>query len=148
MAKAEKPPLEVRLDILQRMTEGESLRSICRTPGYPSASAVIQWGYNDPEWSKQYAQAREAQADALFEDLAEVAELALQAETAVEVAARRLVVDTHKWRLAKIVPKKYGEKQVLEHSGVDGAPIASVLNITSMTDEQLRVLSSIPINAE
>lgn len=113
--------------ILARMAEGESLRSICKTEGMPTASAVIQWGYSDPEWAKHYAHAREAQADALFEDLAEVAEAALTAETAVEVAARRLVVDTHKWRLSKIVPKKYGEK--LELAGDKENPLHVVSKI-------------------
>lgn len=101
---------EVRQEIIRRMCEGESLRSICRTGGFPSVPTVIRWTHEDPKWAEQYARAREAQADALFDDLADVAEKALQAESAVEVAARRLVVDTHKWRLSKIVPRKYGEK--------------------------------------
>ena len=102
-----------KLQVIARMCEGESLRSICRSDGFPTASAVIQWLDVDEEFAKHYARAREAQADALFDDLAEVAQAALQAETAVEVAARRLIVDTTKWRISKIVPKKYGDKMEL-----------------------------------
>jgi hypothetical protein len=124
-------------EIIARMCEGESLRSICRSEGFPTASAVIQWTYKDEEFAKHYAHAREAQADALFEDLAEVAEDALKAETAVEVAARRLIVDTHKWRLSKIVPKKYGEKIQTEHSGE-----MTVRTATDLKDDELAAIAT------
>ena len=115
-----------KAQIIARMCEGESLRAICRTAGFPTASAVIHWIGEDEGFAAQYARAREAQADALFDDLAEVAEAALTAESAVEVAARRLIVDTTKWRLSKIVPKKYGDK--LELAGDPKNP----LSITSI----------------
>lgn len=98
--------------ICERIAEGESLRSICTDEAMPGKSTVFRWLADDQNapFRDQYARAREAQADALFDELAETAELALKAESAVEVAARRLVVDTQKWRLSKIVPKKYGDK--------------------------------------
>ena len=111
-----------KAQIIARMCEGESLRAICRTPGFPTSSAVIYWIGEDEAFSAQYARAREAQADALFDDLAEVAEAALQAETAVEVAARKLIIDTTKWRISKILPKKYGDK--IELAGDAGNPLA------------------------
>jgi len=99
-----------KAQIIARMCEGESLRSICRTAGFPTSGAVFHWVDADTDFARQYAHAREAQADALFDDLAEVAEAALQAETAVEVSARKLIIETTKWRISKILPKKYGDK--------------------------------------
>ena len=36
---------------------------------------------------------------------------------------RRLQIDTRKWLIGKMAPKKYGDKQQLEHSGADGGPV-------------------------
>ena len=36
---------------------------------------------------------------------------------------RRMRVDARKWMMGKLAPKKYGDKQVLEHGGPDGGPI-------------------------
>lgn len=35
----------------------------------------------------------------------------------------RLIVDTKKWLMSKLAPKKYGERTQLEHSGPDGTPL-------------------------
>ena len=83
----------------------------------------MQW-LNDPEKSRfteQYTRAREEGIDASFDELLDTAQAALQAEGAVEVAARRLIVDTQKWRLSKLAPKKYGDKLAI--GGDDESPI-------------------------
>lgn len=113
----------IKADILDRMADGESLRSICRTEGYPKPSTVLTWLATDPIMAEQYARARDAQADALFDELEETAKQALTAETPVQVNALRLLVDTQKWRISKIVPKKYGDKLTNEHTGPDGGPM-------------------------
>jgi len=35
----------------------------------------------------------------------------------------RLRVDTRKWLMSKVAPKRYGERTQLEHSGPDGGPV-------------------------
>lgn len=108
--------------ICEQMAEGRSLRNVIKSDeGMPALSTVFKWLKDVPEFSEQYARARDLQAEALFEELGEVAEAALNAETAVEVQARRLIVETHKWRLSKIVPKKYGDK--LELAGDQQNPL-------------------------
>lgn len=108
--------------ICEQMAEGRSLRNVIKTDeGMPALSTVFKWLKDVPEFSEQYARARDLQAEALFEELGEVAEAALNAETAVEVQARRLIVETHKWRLSKIVPKRYGDK--LELAGDQQNPL-------------------------
>ena len=113
---------EIADRICEEISEGKSLRAILReNEELPAASTVFRWLSLDKAFSEQYARAREAQADVLFDELADVAEQALNAETAVEVSARKLIVDTHKWRISKIAPKKYGEK--LELAGDPNAPL-------------------------
>lgn len=101
---------EVQQEIIRRMCEGESLRSICRTPNYPAHSTVILWTNTDAEFADQYARAREERADVYFDRLDDVSDDAIKAETAVEVAGLRLKADNIKWQLAKMAPKRYGDK--------------------------------------
>ncbi len=114
---------EFKVIILERMCAGESLRSICRTQGFPAPSTVLLWVSKDREFAEQYAQARELQAEALFDELEDVAREALNAENAVEVQARRLLVDVHKWRLSKIIPNRFGDKGETTIQGPNGGPV-------------------------
>ena len=75
--------------------------------------------------------AREAQADALFDECLEIADdtsgdLTTKESTNEDgtpvlvvnhehINRSRLRVDTRKWLVAKLAPKKYGERQMLEH---------------------------------
>ena len=114
---------EFKHEILARMCTGESLRSVCRTPGFPAPSTVLLWVSKDKEFAEQYAKARELQAEALFDELEDVAREALNAESAVEIQARRLLVDVHKWRLSKIIPNRFGDKVETTITGPNGGPV-------------------------
>ena len=124
--------------ICAEMAEGRSLRSICRDDGMPSLTAVFTWLAKHPEFADQYARAREAQADALFEEVLEIADdarndwMERNGEDAgwqlngEHVQRSRLRVDARKWMAGKLRPKVYGDK--MQHTGEGGGPI--VVNIT------------------
>lgn len=103
--------------ICSRMAEGESLRSICRAHGMPSTSTVMRWLEDDERFREQYARAMNMRADVKFEELDDVSEDAVMAESAIKIAGLRLKADNIKWQLGKMAPKKYGEKLDLNHSG-------------------------------
>src|SRR5215203_630890 len=74
---------------------------------------------NHVDFNEQYARARSAQAEAMFEDMLAIADDGSQDRVMVdgklrvdnEIAARsRLRVDTRRWALSKLAPVKYGEK--------------------------------------
>lgn len=93
-----------------------------------------------PEFSEQYARAREAQADKLAEEALQIADdgrsdTYLDAEgnerTDTEVIQRsKLRVDTRKWLASKMAPKKYGDKVTQEHTGADGGAIQVQSTVT------------------
>jgi hypothetical protein len=123
---------EIAAAICERMANGESLRSICREEGMPAESTVRLWHVEDREgFSAQYTKAREAQMDALAEDILDIADdvsldwkkTANGAEVVdSEVVARsRLRVDTRKWLMSKIAPKRFGDRVV--HAGDPENPI-------------------------
>ena len=129
--KAVKPVVaDIRAQVLTRITEGESLRSICSDKAMPVISTVMKWVSEDELFSEQYARAREAQADLIFEDLDEVSEQATVASNAVEVAGLRLKADNIKWKLARMSPRKYGEKVTSEITGPNGGPVETSLKVS------------------
>lgn len=126
--------------ICERIAEGESLRKICEDESLPNKSTVMRWMDAHPEFRDQYARAREAQADYWAEEIIQIADdgandTTTDAEgnerTNQDVIARsRLRVDTRKWLMARMAPKKYGDKVTQEITGADGAPLVPIINLS------------------
>jgi hypothetical protein len=108
----------------------ESLRSICRDDGMPALGTVMRWLAKHPEFREQYRAAREAQAEVHQEELLEISDnctddvqflLGTEDEGAIgrinhsAIARAKLQVDTRKWIMSKMQPKKYGDKTVLSN---------------------------------
>lgn len=125
---------EIAADICKRLADGESLRSICRDPVMPARATVRDWVINDRHgFAAQYAHARDLGLDEMADDVVTIADTpvvgiktktsALGTETTEGdmIEHRRLQVDTRKWYLSKLAPKRYGDK--LELAGPDGQPL-------------------------
>lgn len=115
--------------ICERLKDGVSLLQTCRELNIKE-STVRWWALEIPEFSANYARARELGDDAEFERLTEMAaeEPRLTAQGFVDsgwVTWKKNQIDTHKWSLARKRPKKYGDK--LQHSGDDDNPIQFVV---------------------
>lgn len=115
---------EVADMICDRLANGESLRAICRDEDTPVQSTVFKWLDQQPQFAKQYARAREAQADTLADEILEIADDTSRDTIATEkngeqpnsewITRSRLRVDARKWLASKMAPKKYGEKLDLD----------------------------------
>lgn len=120
---------EIAEELCNRLAKGESLRAICEgdrqtDAGWlPGETTVRRWLAGNEEWNedfrRQYAQAREAQADFQFDRAMTIANEA----TVDSVPVARLQIDTIKWQTSKLAPKKYGERVVAEIGGIDGRAI-------------------------
>lgn len=119
-----------------RLGLGESLREICSGEDMPDKSTVMRWLATHSEFRDQYASAREAQADYYAEEIIEISDdgtndwmLRKQGDDEIEVenkevlARSRLRVDTRKWLMARMAPKKYGDKVTQEHVGDPDKPV-------------------------
>jgi hypothetical protein len=95
--------------VLALIAEGASVRSACERTGLPRSTFL---GKVDPD---AYAQAREACADAHFDELLELERQMLEGELAPP--AFKALFDARKWRLARMRPSAYGDKTSVEHSG-------------------------------
>lgn len=121
--------------ICERLVGGESLRAICRDADMPNASTVFVWLSKFPQFAEQYTRAREAQAEAIFDELFDIADDGsndwMQIETEKgrikevvnheHVTRSRLRFDARRWALARMSPKKYGERITQELTNPDGS---------------------------
>ena len=68
-----------------------------------------------PEFAARCARAREMGQDCSVEEMQQIEGDVLKG--AVDPHAARVVLSSMQWRASKIAPKKYGDKQQVEHSG-------------------------------
>lgn len=128
---------EIGAKICELLAEGNSAGAICEREDMPSRPTLFRWLYQNADFRNLYAQAREHWADAVFEEIFDIADTAerdtiikknkngeeYEAENHEFINRSRLRVDTRKWALARMSPKKYGELIKSEISGPNGGPI-------------------------
>jgi hypothetical protein len=99
---------EQRAQVLESLERGMSLVKACREAGVSKDSRIYELCEADKDFAGKYARARArgymARADALMDTAAD--------ET-IEPASRRIIVDTQKWELARMLPKLFGDKVTL-----------------------------------
>lgn len=126
--------------ILERMSEGTPLRHVCaNNPDLPGESTVRGWAVQDVDgFAARYARAREAQVEAMAEDIIEIADdsgldVTLDAESGAPrvdgeaIQRAKLRVDTRKWLMSKVAPHRYGDKVDV---GLTGNLVVQVLKLT------------------
>lgn len=122
--------------ICAELAEGVSLRSVCKADDMPSTQTVFRWLREHESFRDQYARAKEESADALGEEIQDIADdgtndwmerfnekgesigWTLNGE---HVQRSKLRIDARKWLMSKLKPKRYGDK--LELSGDPKAPL-------------------------
>lgn len=145
-------------EILERISNGESLRSILpkidREEYLPSLSTFLLWVSEDKALSEHYARAMELRSHHLFEELFEIADDAtndfmrnkktgeydFQAEA---VQRSRVRIDTRKWALSKMNPKKYGDKLELSGDAENPIQINQKIDLSVYDDAELRTLAEL-----
>lgn len=113
------------------LAEGKSLREICAEPGMPSRSTVHSWVANDVQgFAAKYAAAKAVGMDQIADEILAIADDSSRDTIRTEsgerpdnewIARSKLRVDSRKWLLAKLAPKKYGERQAIDISNSDGS---------------------------
>ena len=119
---------EMAIKLCSKVAEGNSLRKICAKDDMPCISTVYTWFNLHPEFTEQYARAKGDSGDSDADKIEEIAEKVL--DGTYEPAAARVAIDAFKWTASKKIPKKYGDRQHIEHSGKVG--------LTDLTDLELK----------
>lgn len=123
-------PQHIRDAICEQLADGQSLRSVCRQDGMPSVWVFLREVAKDAELEQQYARAKETGIEALAADTLHIANTpqlgvirtikpdgSVEEKLADMIEHRRLQVDTRKWLLSKLAPKKYGDKLDVTQAG-------------------------------
>ena len=91
--------------VLAELEAGQSLVQACQTADLQSRTAWYEEMDRDEELADSYARARErgykARADALYD---------VARDESIKPDSRRIIVDTMKWELSKMLPKVYGDR--------------------------------------
>lgn len=113
--------------ICSRLMEGESLNSICKDEGFPAKGTVCRWLATNESFQDQYARAREFQADALADEIIDIADDSSNdwmerndpdnpgwQLNGDHVQRSKLRMEARKWVAAKLKPKKYGDSTTIK----------------------------------
>ncbi len=137
---------EVAAEICRRLSEGQTLREVCRDEAMPSESTVRGWALDDREgFSAQYARSREIGYFSMADEMMEVADDGRNdwmqrtddnggtswQVNGEHIQRSRLRVDTRKWMLSKALPKVFGDKvtQAVVGGDDDDKPVSIIHKI-------------------
>lgn len=149
---------EIAMEVCRRLADGEPLIDICDDETMPGLTMVKGWEIEDTGgFASLYARARDIGVDVMAEKLIRYAKDgsrdytftvtiggAIIPITMHEVIARsRLIVDTIKWYISKLAPRKYGDRLNVELSGsvdINGLTDAAL----NMSIEQELMMAGVP----
>ena len=137
---------KVFLDIIQQIELGRSIKNILDGDDFPiTRSTFYNWLNENPDRIELYKKATEIRADGIFDDMLEISDDGTKdyyydvngnrQQSMVAVNRSRLQLDTRKWVLGRINPKKYSEKLDIT-SGGDKLKIVPIIGMQIINQEQ------------
>jgi len=116
--------------VCEQIAQGKSMRTVCSGDDMPAMATLFRWLRTHEEFREQYARATEERTEAMAEDILDIADdgsndlmtiqkgkIEYEIENKEVTNRSRLRVDTRKWLMAKMKPKKYGDKLDLTSDG-------------------------------
>lgn len=128
-------------EICKRIALGESLRSVCESSQMPDKVTVLRWLSSNsfPEFCTQYTKARQSSLEVMADDLNDIADTGANdwmerndpknpgyIANGEHINRSRLRIDTRKWIMSKLAPKKYGER--VELAGDPESPLVQPID--------------------
>ena len=119
------------------------LERICkRNPRFPSPKTIYGWMLKDDAFRKAYTRAKEDQAQIVEDEMLQIADTTQVGEIvtvkpdgkevkrADMIEHRKLRIETRKWLLGKLKPKKYGDRTTV--AGDSDNPLAVSVDSTEL----------------
>jgi len=125
MAYSNDERINILDEICEKIIDGYSLRAALKELDKIPAKTFFVWLREDESFRKQYARATEERAELMFEDMFDIAdngtndwmqkhnekgEVIGWSVNGEHIQRSRIRIDTRKWALSKLQPKKYGDK--------------------------------------
>lgn len=138
MAYSNEEKEKIFVSIFKSIEKGNSLRKALAEVSI-SSKTFYEWLDSDEEKVKQYARATEERAEALVDEMLDIADdtsndvieqdlgdgIVNQITNHEVIQRSRLRVDARKWLVSKLAPKKYGDKLDVDHTS-KGEKITSI----------------------
>jgi hypothetical protein len=102
--------------ICAALAEGRSLGSICKDKGMPTEQTTYRWLAKSAEFQARYALARRLQAEALLDEILDIADDARNdwiekngrwVANSENIRRAKARIDVRKWRAGILAPRKY-----------------------------------------
>ncbi|WP_296683262.1 hypothetical protein [Flavobacterium sp.] len=136
-----KDKIDLIIDLIE---EGGSIRSILKRSDTVGTKTFYKWLEESEELQERYKIATKKRADNIFEEMLEIAD---KQSADMEVNERgehvinhnvinrsRLQIDTRKWMLGKMNPKKYGDKLDVTSDG-DKLQVVPIVGMKILNEE-------------
>ncbi len=137
---------ELAEEICDRLSSGETLADICRSPHMPAVSTVYDWKRAYPEFSVGFGRARDAGYDEIAARTRRTARGVVDddgGDSTGDVARDKLIIDLDLKLLAKWDPRRYGDKHVHVGGGPDDEPIHHAFDLSKLADQELDQLEGL-----
>jgi len=110
MARPTKYNKELGERICKSIADGASLVSTLKQDGMPTQALIYSWLAEDKHegFLEMYKRAREQQQENWAEQIIEIS------DKDGDVNRDRLRVDSRKWLVARLMPRKYGDRTLIE----------------------------------
>lgn len=128
---SEEDKTRIKDQVIDWISEGQTLREFCRQEGMPTWSAIYRWQDEDDEFKQRFVRARDIGFDVIAEEALKIADTPVEGIEYEDgpmgskqsrkdmLGHRKLQIETRLKLLAKWSPKKYGER--IDHTSSDGS---------------------------
>lgn len=150
-AKPERDKYAICQAVLQGMRDGLSAFKACQAAGVPQ-STFNRWVDADAKLAEDYAHAREDLIERMANEVLELADSEVP-ETGdgkrdwQAIQQRKLQVDSRKWLLSKLAPKKYGDRLELAGDKENPLQVQTIDASKLSTDVLAQIIAAKDANA-
>ena len=128
---------EISDTICTRMSEGESLRAICKNPEMPSEGTVRGWAVRDVDgFSDRYRAARQMLLEYWSDEIVSIAD-----DEESDPRSRQIRTGVRQCLMSKLAPRRYGDK--VQIGGDPENPVQIMhreVSLSDLSDTQLDAL--------
>lgn len=122
---------ELMEEICRRIAEGRAVKNVCEDEDMPSFGFVWRWISEDAVFEHRYARAIQQRALNHADEITFMVQEVRQGKLPPDAA--RVAIDAMKWTASRLLPKVYGDKQIVE---------ANVTHTHQLHLDALRALSA------
>jgi hypothetical protein len=112
---------ELGTEICELVAMRVPLIHICQMPGMPCEKTIYTWKRLHPEFSQEYARAREHRADARADRIDEIAEELRTGK--LDAPTARTLFDVERWQAGREKPAVYGDRIDARLADANGEPL-------------------------